>query len=82
MILGCYVLAADIDESWLLWAAVEAWWPAIEVLSGGVVEKFIGDAVMAVFGAPASRGDDERAARASLRVLDAIQELNKEDPAP
>jgi class 3 adenylate cyclase/tetratricopeptide (TPR) repeat protein len=49
---------------------------------GGVVEKFIGDAVMAVFGAPVSHGDDaERAVRAGLRVLDAIQELNREDPA-
>jgi len=49
---------------------------------GGVVEKFIGDAVMAVFGAPVSHSDDaERAVRAGLRVLDAIQELNKEDPA-
>jgi class 3 adenylate cyclase/tetratricopeptide (TPR) repeat protein len=49
---------------------------------GGVVEKFIGDAVMAVFGAQVSHGDDaERAVRAGLRVLDAIQELNKEHPA-
>jgi class 3 adenylate cyclase/tetratricopeptide (TPR) repeat protein len=49
---------------------------------GGVVEKFIGDAVMAVFGAPVSHGDDaERAVRAGLRVLDAVQELNREDPA-
>jgi class 3 adenylate cyclase/tetratricopeptide (TPR) repeat protein len=48
---------------------------------GGVVEKFIGDAVMAVFGAPVSHGDDaERAVRAGLRVLDAVQELNEEDP--
>jgi class 3 adenylate cyclase/tetratricopeptide (TPR) repeat protein len=49
---------------------------------GGVVEKFIGDAVMAVFGAQVSHGDDaERAVRAGLRVLEAIQELNREDPA-
>ena len=49
---------------------------------GGVVEKFISDAIMAVFGAPVSHGDDaERAVRAGLRVLDAIQELSKEDPA-
>jgi transposase len=32
MILGCYVLAADMEESWRLWATIEAWWPAIEVL--------------------------------------------------
>src|SRR5262249_55393969 len=43
---------------------------------GGVVEKFIGDAVMAVFGAPIAHGDDaERAVRAGLRVLEAIGKL-------
>jgi len=46
---------------------------------GGTVEKFIGDAVMAVFGAPIAHGDDaERAVRAGLRVIDAIEELNHE----
>jgi class 3 adenylate cyclase/tetratricopeptide (TPR) repeat protein len=46
---------------------------------GGVVEKFIGDAVMAVFGAPVAHGDDaERAVRAGLRVLEGIEELNRE----
>jgi class 3 adenylate cyclase/tetratricopeptide (TPR) repeat protein len=46
---------------------------------GGVVEKFIGDAVMAVFGAPVAHGDDaERAVRAGLRVLERIEELNRE----
>jgi class 3 adenylate cyclase/tetratricopeptide (TPR) repeat protein len=45
---------------------------------GGAVEKFIGDAVMAVFGAPVSHGDDaERAVRAGLRVLEGIGELNR-----
>lgn len=47
---------------------------------GGTVEKFIGDAVMAVFGAPAAREDDpERAVRAGLRILDAIEELNRSE---
>jgi class 3 adenylate cyclase/tetratricopeptide (TPR) repeat protein len=49
---------------------------------GGTVEKFIGDAVMAVFGAPTAHEDDaERAVRAGLRILDAIAELNEQDPA-
>ncbi len=44
---------------------------------GGTVEKYIGDAVMAVFGAPTAHDDDpERAVRAGLRILDAIEELN------
>ena len=49
---------------------------------GGTVEKFIGDAVMAVFGAPVAHEDDaERAVRAGLRILEAIAELNEADPA-
>jgi class 3 adenylate cyclase len=48
---------------------------------GGTVEKFIGDAVMAVFGAPLAHGDDpERGVRAALAVRDAIAEMNDADP--
>lgn len=48
---------------------------------GGIVEKFIGDAVMAVFGAPVAHGDDpERAVRAALAVRDALAEMNEADP--
>src|SRR4051812_31975404 len=48
---------------------------------GGVVEKFIGDAVMALFGAPVARGDDaERAVRAAFALRDAIDDLNRADP--
>ena len=43
---------------------------------GGVVEKFIGDAVMGLFGAPFAHGDDaERAVRAALVIRDCVGEL-------
>ena len=42
---------------------------------GGTVEKFIGDAVMAVFGAPTAHEDDpERAVRAALAIREALAE--------
>ncbi|MDQ3875941.1 MAG: AAA family ATPase, partial [Actinomycetota bacterium] len=47
---------------------------------GGTVEKFIGDAVVALFGAPVAHEDDpERAVRAALAVRQAIEDLNAED---
>jgi class 3 adenylate cyclase/tetratricopeptide (TPR) repeat protein len=47
---------------------------------GGTVEKFIGDAVVALFGAPVAHEDDpERAVRAALAVREAIAELNAAD---
>jgi len=49
---------------------------------GGTVEKFIGDVVMAVFGAPVAHEDDaERAVRSGLRIIEAIEELNEQEPA-
>jgi class 3 adenylate cyclase/tetratricopeptide (TPR) repeat protein len=48
---------------------------------GGTVEKFIGDAVMAVFGAPIAHEDDpERAVRAALAIREAVAEMNEHDP--
>lgn len=51
--------------------------PVIEKY-GGTVEKFIGDEIMAMFGAPvAHENDAERALRASLEMMDALVEFNK-----
>ena len=50
---------------------------------GGVVEKFIGDAVMAVWGTPTTMEDDaERAVRAALELVDAVSALGDEVGAP
>src|ERR1700745_132163 len=49
---------------------------AIVESHGGAVEKFIGDAVMAVFGIPAAHEDDAlRACRAAVEMRDALPEL-------
>jgi len=46
---------------------------------GGTVEKFIGDAVMVVFGVPQLHEDDaERAVRTALAMRDAIADLNRD----
>ena len=50
---------------------------------GGVVEKFIGDAVVGVFGVPAAHEDDpERAVRAGLRICEDAEDLTSVGGAP
>lgn len=49
---------------------------------GGVVDKYVGDELMAVFGAPVGRDDDPlRAVRAAVRMRDAMAALNEERAA-
>jgi class 3 adenylate cyclase/tetratricopeptide (TPR) repeat protein len=50
---------------------------------GGQVEKFIGDAVMAVWGTPVAQEDDaERAVRAALELVSAVSEFGREAGLP
>ena len=50
---------------------------------GGTVEKFIGDAVMAVWGVPAANEDDaERAVRAALDLVAAVEKLGVDEGLP
>jgi class 3 adenylate cyclase/tetratricopeptide (TPR) repeat protein len=48
---------------------------------GGTVEKFIGDAVVGVFGAPVAHEDDaRRAVWSALRIPPVIEDLNESEP--
>jgi class 3 adenylate cyclase len=47
---------------------------------GGRIEKFVGDAVLGIFGAPIAHGDDaERAVRTALAIRDTLRAMNEED---
>ncbi|HEY7400383.1 MAG TPA: adenylate/guanylate cyclase domain-containing protein [Actinomycetota bacterium] len=70
------------DMRVLMDAYFEAATTAIERF-GGVVEKFIGDAVMAVWGTPVTHEDDaERAVRAALELVDAVAALGEAKGLP
>jgi len=61
----------------LINACMEKMSEAVEA-EGGVVDKYVGDELMAVFGAPVSRGDDAgRAVRAAIRIQEGLADLNK-----
>jgi class 3 adenylate cyclase/tetratricopeptide (TPR) repeat protein len=80
-LVGFTVLSRQLDPEdtrEVVNAYFERWQEAIEE-HGGVVEKFIGDAVMAVFGLRRSYEDDaHRAVRAALQIIDGLDELNAE----
>ncbi len=56
---------------------------AVVARYGGQIEKFIGDAVMAVWGAPTAQEDDaERAVRAALELTEAVTNLGSKVGQP
>jgi len=78
---GSTALAEQLDPESLRRAMTRYFELARQVheLHGGLVEKFIGDAVMAVFGIPSAHEDDAlRAVRAAVELRDAITALNRE----
>ncbi len=69
----------DPEDTREVVGAYFARWQRVIEEQGGVVEKFIGDAVMAVFGLSRSYEDDaHRAIRAALGMLEDLDQLNAE----
>ena len=80
-LVGSTALAASLDPEAYRAVLRRYYRLAREVLErhGGTVEKFVGDAVLAVFGVPASREDDAlRAVRAVVELRERLAELNIE----
>jgi class 3 adenylate cyclase/tetratricopeptide (TPR) repeat protein len=80
-LVGSTALGERLDPEPLREVMTRFYDTAAEVLTrhGGTVAKFIGDAVMAVFGVPRLREDDAlRAVRAAAELGPALDELNRE----
>ena len=77
-LVGSTQLAGDTDPERVR-AQLERFYAAMRTeieLTGGTVEKFVGDAVMAVFGAPVALEDHaERALHAALAMQERMREL-------
>jgi len=80
-IVGSTSLVEELEPESLRWVMDRYFESMREVVErhGGTVEKFIGDAVMAVFGIPVLHEDDAlRAVRASAEMREALARLNAE----
>jgi class 3 adenylate cyclase len=80
-LVGFTTLSADRDPEAVRELLARYFERCEEVVSryGGTIEKFIGDAVMAVWGTPITREDDaERAVRTALELVDAVPVLGRE----
>ena len=77
-LVGSTALGGELDPEYTR-DLLERFYDAMEAeiaLGGGTVEKFIGDAVVAVFGAPAAQEDHaERALQTALWMLERLREL-------
>ena len=77
---GSTVLARQLDAE-ALRHVMEQYFAAVSTVlarHGGTVEKFVGDAVMAVFGAPVAHEDDAlRACRAAVEIFAAVAEVDR-----
>ena len=84
-IVGSTELGLSHDPEVVRAALGEAFESASEILRahGGTVEKFIGDAIMAVFGVPAAHDDDpDRAVRAAFALRDKLTSVEDADGPP
>jgi class 3 adenylate cyclase/tetratricopeptide (TPR) repeat protein len=84
-LVGFTTLAADRDAEAVRELLGRYFELAREVIEryGGVVEKFIGDAVMAVWGTPTAHEDDaERAVRAALELVEGVAGIEIEPGGP
>jgi class 3 adenylate cyclase/tetratricopeptide (TPR) repeat protein len=78
-LVGFTTLAADRDSEAVRDLLTRYFDAAREIVEryGGTIEKFIGDAVMAVWGTPTAREDDaERAVRTALDLVNAVRDLD------
>jgi class 3 adenylate cyclase/tetratricopeptide (TPR) repeat protein len=80
-VVGSTELGERVDDETLRWA-MQRWFAAMGQTverHGGTVERYVGDALMAVFGIPVAHEDDAlRAVRTALDMRDEVAELHEE----